>query len=146
MDGNGERYYLDENGVLQDDGWFKIENTNASTGVTTQSWYYAQDSGAVLKGGFKDIGEERYYFDNNGYNYRNRWVTYESGDRRYLGEDGALCRNEWFVIKGLDSRDMEYHNWYYAGSDGDVYMEGWYKIDGKSYCFKMCIRDRYYGV
>ena len=135
VDGNGERYYLDENGVLQDDGWFKIENTNATTGVTTQSWYYAQDSGAVLKGGFKDIGEERYYFDNNGYNYRNRWVTYESGDRRYLGEDGALCRDEWFVIKGIDSRDAEYHNWYYAGSDGDVYMDGWYKIDGKSYCF-----------
>ena len=62
-------------------------------------------------------------------------MTYESGDRRYLGEDGALCRDEWFVIKGIDSRDAEYHNWYYAGSDGDVYMDGWYKIDGKSYCF-----------
>lgn len=134
-DGNGDRFYLDENGVLMDDGWFKIENTNATTGVTTQSWYYAQESGAVLKGGFKDIGEERYYFDNNGYNYRNRWVTYESGDRRYLAEDGTLCRNEWFVIKGLDSRDAEYHNWYYAGSDGDVYMDGWYKIGGESYCF-----------
>ena len=134
-DGKGDRFYLDETGVLQDDGWFKIENTNASTGVTTQSWYYAQESGAVLKGGFKDIGEERYYFDANGYNYRNRWITYESGDRRYLGEDGTLCRNEWFVIKGIDSRDAEYHYWYYAGSDGDVYRDGWRKIDGKSYCF-----------
>ncbi len=135
VDGSGERYYLDENGVLQDDGWFKIVNTNASTGAVTESWYYAQESGAVLKGGFRDIEDKRYYFDNNGYSYRNRWVTYENGDRRYLGEDGALHQSQWFVIKGIDSRNAEYHNWYYAGSDGDVYMDGWYKIEGKSYRF-----------
>lgn len=134
VDNNQERYYLDEDGVLQDDGWFKIENTNSQTGAVTESWYYAQESGAVLKGGYKMIEDKKYYFDNNGYNYRKRWMTGEDF-RRYLGDDGTLKANEWFSISGTDSRDAEYTNWYYAGSDGNVYMDGWFKIDGKHYCF-----------
>lgn len=134
-DGNGERYYLDENGVLQEDGWFKIENTNSSTGAVSESWYYALESGAVLKGGFKELEGRKYYFDSNGYNYRKRWMNDEDGRRRYIGEEGFLYQDRWFVMSGLDSRNSEYNNWYYAGSDGYVRSDGWYKIDGQSYCF-----------
>ncbi len=60
----------------------------------TESWYYAGENGAVLKGGYKTIGdraagERTYYFDVNGLNYRKRWVTNNNGDKRYLGDDGA---------------------------------------------------------
>ena len=101
MDPKKERYYLDEEGILQDDGWFKIENVNASTQVVTENWYYAQPSGAVLKDGYHDIDGKTYYFDVNGYNYRKRWITLPSGDKRYLGEDGVMKRDEWFVISVL---------------------------------------------
>ena len=135
VDPKKERYYLDEEGILQDDGWFKIENVNAATQVVTESWYYAQTSGAVLKDGYHDIDGKTYYFDVNGYNYRKRWITLPSGDRRYLGEDGVMKRDEWFVISGLDSRDSDYNNWYYALDNGNIVMDRWYKIDGKNYGF-----------
>ena len=107
----GERYYLDEDGVLQDKGWFKIENVNSVTKAVTESWYYAGEDGAVLKGGYKTIGdgaaentaatERTYYFDANGLNYRKRWITDNNGDKRYMGDDGAMKKKEWFVISGL---------------------------------------------
>lgn len=134
-DANGERYYLDENGVLKNQGWFKIENVNATTQAVTESWYYAQESGALFKGGYKEIDGKTYYFDTNGYNYRKRWITLSNENRRYMGDDGAMKKSEWFVISGLDSRDAEYNNWYYAGSNGNIIRDQWYKIDGKSYCF-----------
>lgn len=134
-DGDGDRYYLDENGILQDDGWFKLESTNSSTGVITESWYYASESGAVFKGGFRELEGKRYYFDANGLNYRKRWLTEENGKKRYIGDEGYLYQDQWFVISGLDSRNSDYNNWYYAGKDGYVRMDGWYKIDGQYYCF-----------
>ena len=134
-DGNGDRYYLDGNGILQDDGWFKLESTNSSTGVITENWYYASESGAVFKGGFRELEGKRYYFDANGLNYRKRWLTEESGKKRYIGDEGYLYQDQWFVISGLDSRNSDYNNWYYAGKDGYVRMDGWFKIDGQHYCF-----------
>ena len=141
----GKRYYLDEDGVLQDKGWFKIENVNSVTKAVTESWYYAGEDGAVLKGGYKTIGdgaaentaatERTYYFDANGLNYRKRWITDNNGDKRYMGDDGAMKKKEWFVISGLDSRNADYNNWYYAESDGKVIVDKWHKIDGKYYCF-----------
>ena len=134
-DGNGDRYYLDENGILQDDGWFKLEYTNSSTGAITENWYYASESGSVFKGGFRELEGKRYYFDANGLNYRKRWLTEENGKRRYIGDEGYLYQDQWFVISGLDSRNSDYNNWYYAANDGYVRMDGWYKIDGQHYCF-----------
>ena len=141
----GKRYYLDEDGVLQDKGWFKIENVNSVTKAVTESWYYAGEDGAVLKGGYKTIGdgaaentaamERTYYFDANGLNYRKRWITDNNGDKRYMDDDGAMKKKEWFVISGLDSRNADYNNWYYAESDGKVIVDKWHKIDGKYYCF-----------
>ena len=88
-------------------------------------------TGAVLKGGYKTIGdraagERTYYFDVNGLNYRKRWVTNNNGDKRYLGDDGAMKKKEWFVISGLDSRNADYNNWYYAESDGKVIVDKWH--------------------
>ena len=134
-DVNGEKYYLDQDGILKDDGWFSVENVNRSTGAVTESWYYASESGAVLRGGVRELDGKSYYFDSNGVNYRKRWLTQDDGRKRYTGPDGTLYRNQWFIISGLDSRDAEYNHWYYAGADGYVRTDGWYRIDGKYYCF-----------
>lgn len=130
-----ERYYLDADGVLQDKGWFKIENVNTATQAVTESWYYAGESGKVLKDGYKEIDGKSYYFDVNGLNYRKRWVTDNTGGRRYLGDDGVMKQKEWFVISGKDSRNSDYNYWYYAEDDGRIVVDKWRKIDGKSYCF-----------
>lgn len=135
VDQKKERYYLDEEGVLQDNGWFKIENINTATQTVTESWYYAQEPGALLKDGYHEVDGKTYYFDVNGYNYRNRWITLSNGNKRYLGEDGVLKQGEWFVISGLDSRNAEYNYWYYAMDNGNIVIDRWYKIDGKSYAF-----------
>ena len=47
----------------------------------------------------------------------------------------TVKKKEWFVISGLDSRNADYNNWYYAESDGKVIVDKWHKIDGKYYCF-----------
>lgn len=135
VDSQKERYYLDEEGVLEDKGWFKIENVNTKTQVVTESWYYARESGALLKGGYHEVDGKIYYFDANGYNYRKRWMTLPDGGRRYLGEDGVMKQCEWFVISGLDSRDSDYNYWYYAMDNGNIVMDRWYKINGKNYGF-----------
>ena len=130
-----KRYYLDEDGVLKNSGWFSIDSTNANTGEVTHAWYYAQADGDVLKDGYHEIEGKNYYFDANGYSYRKRWMTDNSGNRRYLGEDGALYENEWFSVSGLDSRNAEYTYWYYAGKDGKILMDGWKKVGDNYYRF-----------
>ena len=126
--------------MLQDKGWFKIENVNSVTKAVTESWYYAGEDGAVLKGGYKTIGdgaaentaatERTYYFDANGLNYRKRWITDNNGDKRYMGDDGAMKKKGMVCHQRPDSRNADYNNWYYAESDGKVIVDKWHKIDG----------------
>lgn len=52
VDGNGDRYYMDENGTLQT-GWFSIKGNN-SKGEEYEKHYYAQLDSRVLKGGIHE--------------------------------------------------------------------------------------------
>lgn len=74
VDGNGDRYYMDENGILQT-GWFSIKGTN-SKGEEYENRYYAQADGKVLKGGIHTVDDKQYYFDNNGLLYVNVGLTW----------------------------------------------------------------------
>ncbi|MCD8221073.1 MAG: hypothetical protein LUD07_02565 [Clostridiales bacterium] len=205
-----ERYYLDKEGFLQGNGWYTIVTTNASTGATTENWYYGDPSGSVAKGGFIRMGDHTYYFDANGRNYRKQWYVnpdtkeryyldeegilqtgwfdiitvnaktgaesvatyYANADgsvwkgntyleldgktyyfttngaiskkrwmvdagkgRKYLGEDGALKINEWFSISGTSTNGADYTNWYYATDTGRVYRSGWHTVEDKEYYF-----------
>lgn len=134
-DAEKNRYYMDSDGIMQSNGWFKISAANASTGVVTENWYYADENGSVLKNGYHVIEGKKYYFDANGTMYKSRWMTGNNGTKRYLSESGALYENRWFSIEGTKADDTDNTKWYYAGEEGKVRMDGWYTIDGKEYHF-----------
>lgn len=135
VDGDKNRYYLDEGGILQQNGWFRITNTSASTGVTTENWYWADAAGSVKKDGVYEIDGAMYRFDANGTMYKKRWYTDEKGKKQYFGENGAMCRNQWFSISGERADGSEYTNWYYADENGLILTNGWKTVDGKDYYF-----------
>ncbi|MEG1576904.1 MAG: hypothetical protein RR366_08980, partial [Clostridium sp.] len=135
IDGDKSRYYLDESGVLQRGGWFKISNKNVNTGVVIETWYYSDAAGAVYKDGYHEIEGHKYYFDANGTLYKKRWLIKKNGAKQYVNDDGILQENTWFCISGVDGNRTAYTNWYYAGEDGEIVVNGWHTIDGKNYHF-----------
>ena len=84
MDGNGDRYYMDENGVLQT-GWFSIKGTN-SKGEEYENRYYAQADGRVLKGGIHTVDNKQYYFDNGN-------LFLSSQDIKVILKNGSVIGN-----------------------------------------------------
>ena len=138
------RYYLDENGVMKS-GWFSIDRTNAATGVTVTSWYYADESGSCYVNGDREIDGKTYYFSASGVNLRNRFRQ-EGKRRRFYGEDGALLKDQWFsttteiTITGPATMDMELEDlttvketWYYADGEGYVVTRTDQEIGGQEY-------------
>lgn len=133
IDQDKKRYYLNEDGVLQDNGWFKISISNATTGVITENWYYAENNGSVLTAGIHEIDGKAYYFDANGLMYKNRWLNGKNGKRQYIGKNGVMPRETWFSVSGQRSNGEEYTNWYYANQSGYILRAGWHTIDGNEY-------------
>lgn len=128
-----KRYYLNEDGILQNNGWFKITTTNATTGIIIENWYYADGNGAVLTDGLHEIDGKAYYFDANGLMYRDRWLSGKNGKRQYIGKDGVMPMESWFSVSGVKTNGEEYTNWYYANQNGYILKDGWHTIDGKEY-------------
>ncbi|MCD8369307.1 MAG: hypothetical protein LUC94_03045, partial [Clostridiales bacterium] len=132
-----ERYYLGADGILQESGWYRTRTTNATTGVTTESWFYGYGQGNVAKDGFVQIGEYTYYFDANGRSYRKRWyVDAETKERYYLNEEGHL-QTGWFDITSVNATTgLESVATYYANADGSVWKGNQYlEVDGRTYYF-----------
>lgn len=136
VDGKKKRYYLDADGILKANGWFSVTAGNAANNNLKTTWYYADENGAICQDGFYEIAGKMYYFDVNGNMMRNWWRNRPSGEKRYVGDNGALYENEWFSISGLDGNGASYTRWYYAGNDGKIYQDGWYTINEKKYRFK----------
>ncbi len=130
---NKKLYYLDKDGILQNNGWFKIDITNTISGEITECWYYAEEDGAVLTDGIHEIEGKSYYFDTNGLMYKDRWLIGKNGKRQYIDKDGVMPREAWFSISGVRDNGEEYINWYYANPSGYILKDGWYTIEGKEY-------------
>ena len=144
-----KRYYVDENGARPAPGWFSVSGTD-SRGNAYTNWYYVQADGSLLRDGWHEVDGKTCYFDANGYNYRNRWITLENGNRRYLGEDGARVTG-WQYLEipdnWSDDEDVEdYINehgttyaWFYFSRNGKKkYSSGGKRemnVDGVTYCF-----------
>lgn len=129
-----KRYYLNEEGIREDSGWFSV--SVSSNGQEYTNWYYAESDGNVARGGFKQIGNKRYYFDANGLSYRKRWYIDQDKKRYYFDEDGALQNRGWFMISITNTTSgvvNEY--WYYAEESGVVLTDGIHEIDGNAYYF-----------
>lgn len=146
VDGEARRYYFDEDGYLQNSGWFSITTENATTGIQTVTWYYAESDGSCLLNGFHEIDDKTYYFSTAGGSFRKRWLVDEKKRRRYFNEDGYMEQNSWFAteststITGPATLDMSEEEittakliWYYADENGYAVTSDKIVVDGKEY-------------
>ena len=113
----GNWYYLNSNGKMQYEGWFKQGG----------SWYYISSTGARLYNELAEIGGQKYLFDKDGKMLTGLQVF--NGKKMFFASNGSLQAqgraSSWQKI-GV--------SWYYYDGDG-VPSVGLKKINGKTYYF-----------
>lgn len=142
-----DEYYVDENGIMVDNGWRQLEaRDNYNDDFGGVRWYYFLDSGKVVKGTWKKINEKWYHFDEDGA-METGWVD---DNMYYCNEDGS-ARIGWNLLyppadeagyyKGDPFDENDGKRWYYFNSSGKKYTApegeeyGERRIDGVYYCF-----------
>ncbi len=149
-------YYFDNEGHMANnkwvDGFYLKKDGDMATGWMNLGGfrYYLEPDpatkklGAVTKG-WRYIGSNWYYFDNEGHMASNKWV-----DGFYLKKDGDMAtgwqevNGVWYYLEpdpatkklGAVTTGWRYigNCWYYFGGDG-VMVTGQHRIDGKLYYF-----------
>ena len=96
-------YLLQTSGAMAEKNWVKID----------EKWYYATDSGKVVRNKWEKINSSWYLFDKDGVMLSSQWK-----DKYYLKESGAMAQNEWFF-------DKKYNSWFYLKSDGSYAENQW---------------------
>lgn len=94
------------NETPQEEGWVKN-----STG-----WWYREADGSYPANKWRKIGNEWFFFDENGYCLINRWL-YRNNNYYYLDTRGAAFTNRWAEING---------KWYYFNENSEM-KKGWVK-------------------
>lgn len=143
--GQGRKYY-GEDGAMKAGEWFSISGvTNKNEDYTY--WYYADETGRVLRKGWYTIDGKQYFMDGGG-RMMTGWVD---GNDFYCGEDGVrLTGWQYLPLQSgwLDSDDDELvdytgkygdHAWFYFDLDTgrvkhatNTFKE--FEIDGATYC------------
>ncbi|MFR3754404.1 MAG: hypothetical protein ACLTW9_22930 [Enterocloster sp.] len=61
----------------------------------------------------------------------------QGGDRYRVKEDGTRYENEWFSVTSNPSlpSGKPSTDWYYAGADGKILVNGWHELEGRYYYF-----------
>lgn len=166
----GSPICMDENGSLVCSSWVSLGSESAvsnevDSGRTVSGeggeeswtiWYYCGASGAPAIGR-RSIGENYYFFDENG-EMLSGWIAYESGtaekftgilddtagDIYYCNSDGAMVRSAWMQLEGPDMDGGQLEDaldlsgtlhWYYFDSKGRLERDDKISIGGKEYCF-----------
>ena len=96
-------YLLQTSGAMAEKNWVKID----------EKWYYATDSGKVVRNKWEKINSFWYLFDKDGVMLSSQWK-----DKYYLKDSGAMAQNEWFF-------DKKYNSWFYLKSDGTYAENQW---------------------
>ena len=96
-------YLLQTSGAMHEKGWVKMD----------EKWYYATDSGKVVRNKWEKINSSWYLFDKDGVMLSSQWK-----DKYYLKDSGAMAQNEWFF-------DKKYNSWFYLKSDGSYAENQW---------------------
>lgn len=128
-----ERYYFDEDGILQT-GKFYVESENAyyyankegiiQTGeIKTKKFFYIADENGVLQSGFVEYEGDRYYFNSN-IDLVLGWFK-RDGNWYYAGEAGVI-QTGFVTIEGYR---------YYLNPDGTRVSDAVVDIDGVTYVF-----------
>ena len=96
-------YLLQTSGAMAEKNWVKMN----------EKWYYATDSGKVVRNKWEKINSFWYLFDKDGVMLSSQWK-----DKYYLKDSGAMAQNEWFF-------DKKYNSWFYLKSDGSYAENQW---------------------
>ena len=96
-------YLLQTSGAMAEKNWVKID----------EKWYYATDSGKVVRNKWEKINSSWYLFDKDGVMLSSQWK-----DKYYLKDSGAMAQNEWIF-------DKKYNSWFYLKSDGSYAENQW---------------------
>ena len=96
-------YLLQTSGAMAEKNWVKMN----------EKWYYATDSGKVVRNKWEKINSSWYLFDKDGVMLSSQWK-----DKYYLKDSGAMAQNEWFF-------DKKYNSWFYLKSDGSYAENQW---------------------
>ena len=106
-------------------GWEKDED-----GI----WHYYDSDDQMVEGEWRKDGSKWFYLDEDGNMATDTWVD----DDYYVGEDGAMVKNDWRKTFGEDEEDDpdQDEHWYYFGSNGKMYKDAAKKkVNGKYYFF-----------
>ena len=105
-------------------GWEKDED-----GI----WHYYDSDDQMVEGEWRKDGSKWFYLDEDGNMATDTWVD----DDYYVGEDGAMVKNDWRKTFGEDEEDDpdQDEHWYYFGSNGKKITDQDKKINGKTYYF-----------
>lgn len=96
-------YLLQTSGAMAEKNWVKID----------EKWYYATDSGKVVRNKWEKINSSWYLFDKDGVMLSSQWK-----DKYYLKDSGAMAQSEWIF-------DKKYNSWFYLKSDGTYAENQW---------------------
>lgn len=111
---NNSAYLTDGSGHILKSGWKKYNG----------KWYYAQANGILYSNTVRTIGSSKFGFDYYGTMYTN---LFGFGKNYFLpDEDGYILTSGWKYRNG---------KWYYARSNGLLYVNGVYTINGEKYGF-----------
>ena len=138
---DGENYYFMENGVQLRDGFRQDKDGNRyyynSVGIQYRNnyfsndgvnWRYFDENGVMAVGMVKVRGSYQ-YFDDNGYQVKDKIVTTKDGKLRYFDAgSGNLAINKF-------AKNMTTGDWYYFGADG-VAVTGIQTVNGKVLYFE----------
>lgn len=115
---NNKSYYY-VNGKLQTNKIIKMSGTI----------YGVDSNGAMYKNKMVTFEKDTYYFDGNGHAILDSFKDV-NGKRYYFNVNSKMITNKWF---------SRYYNkstkWFYAGADGSLYKNRWFKCNGKWYYF-----------
>ncbi len=142
-------YYGDGegDGSLVTNAWVYIsvkDDDNEDDNEPTYHFYFgsngkkvAADSGKTVD---KTIGNVKYTFDERGV-AQDSWIKSSNGTWKYYGdEDEPKLHTGWFeAVPSSDLHKDDHENgtshWYYANSKGEIAIDEFKTLDGKSYAF-----------
>lgn len=100
-----------------------------------EGWYYYDKSGEVVEDTWKtDSSKNFFYLGEDGKMVTSSLV--ESGDSIYfVDEHGVQVKNQWRLVDVENDDHEKEPRWFYFGSNGKAYEDGWKTINGKKYSF-----------
>ena len=104
-------YLLQSSGAMHEKGWLKMD----------EKWYYATDSGKIIRNKWEKINGSWYRFDESGI-----MLSRTIYNDYLLKTSGAMAEKDWVH---LDEK------WYYATDSGKAIRDKWEKINGSWYSF-----------